>query len=283
MSKDLTLLETWKEARRRLEVVGVDTPVLDARMLVEMGAGVERIEILTDPYRAIPAEAWEQIEALLKRREAREPMSHIVGKRAFWKHDFVTTPSVLTPRPETEALVRLAVDVTTPDQELDVLDLGVGSGAILLSVLHEREGARGLGLDHSIEAIAVAQANAEQLGLIGRTRFHHGQWEAADGAYDLVLSNPPYIRSNDIPLLEPEVFRYEPHLALDGGVDGLDAYRRITAILPSLLKPGGVYALELGFGQAEAVWALLDDAGLPPSEVIKDLQEIPRVVWGRGG
>lgn len=281
MSADRTLLGVWKNTRERLKQAGVDTPVLDARMLVEFAAGVARIEILTDPYRVLSENDIGALEELVLRREALEPMSHIVGRRAFWKHDFITSPAVLTPRPETEAIVHLVLEQTDAAHAFDMLDLGVGAGAILLSVLGDRPNARGVGVDISLGAITVAQANMEAMGLGGRVRFEHGEWEVAQGQFDVVVSNPPYVRSAEIALLDPEVSRYEPHAALDGGIDGLDAYRRIARVLPMVLKPGGLFVLELGFGQAEAVWAIMDDAGLQPIEARRDLQDIPRVLWGR--
>jgi release factor glutamine methyltransferase len=277
-----TLVALWTDVRRRLEASGVDTPVLDARLLLEAGAGVARLDIITDPRRPVTDEQIAAVDALVKRREAREPIGHIIGRKHFWTLELFVSPAVLIPRPETELLVELALKVLRPDWPVRVLDLGVGSGAILLALLSERDNATGVGVDISDGALTVAQANADALGVADRLTLKHGAWDVAlDGQFDLVLSNPPYIATHDIDTLAPEVARFEPRLALDGGADGLDAYRAIVARLPSLLKPGGAFGFEVGKGQAEAVNALAEAAGLSTEPPRRDLAGIPRVVWGR--
>jgi release factor glutamine methyltransferase len=277
-----TLVSLWTDVRRRLEAAGIDTPVFDARLLLEAGAGVSRLDIVTDPRRPLTDEQVAAVDNLVQRREAREPVGHIVGHKHFWTLELFVNPAVLIPRPETELLVEVALQSLAPDAPARVLDLGTGSGAILLAVLAERKSATGVGVDVSDGAIAVAQANADALGLFDRVELKHGGWDAALGeTFDLVLSNPPYIPTNDIDGLAPEVARFEPRLALDGGEDGLDAYRAICSRLPRLLKPGGVFALEVGQGQAEAVIVLAEAAGLSTEPPRRDLAGIPRVVWGR--
>lgn len=277
-----TLVALWTDARKRLEAAGIETPVFDARLLLEAGAGVSRLDIVTDPRRPVTGEQVAAVDELVRRREAREPVGHIIGRRHFWTLDLFVSPAVLIPRPETELLVETALQNIAPDASARVLDLGVGSGAILLAVLAERARATGVGVDVSDGALAVAQANADALGVVDRVQLKHGGWEiAVAGQFDLVLSNPPYIPTNDIDTLAPEVARFEPRLALDGGPDGLDAYRAIAARLPHLLRPGGVFALEVGKGQAEAVTALAESAGLSVEPPRRDLAGIPRVVWGR--
>jgi release factor glutamine methyltransferase len=277
-----TLVSLWTDVRRRLETAGVETPVFDARLLLEAGAAVSRLDIVTDPRRLVTDEQVAAVDALVKRREAREPVGHIIGRRHFWTLDLFVSPAVLIPRPETELLVETALQNIAPDAPARVLDLGVGSGAILLAVLAERQSATGVGVDISDGALAVAQANANAVGVIDRLELKHGDWDVVlDGLFDLVLSNPPYIPTNDIDMLAPEVARFEPRLALDGGADGLGAYRAITARLSDLLRPGGVFAFEVGMGQAEAVIALAEAAGLSTEPARRDLAGIPRVVWGR--
>ncbi|MEJ0060995.1 MAG: peptide chain release factor N(5)-glutamine methyltransferase [Terricaulis sp.] len=277
-----TLVSAWAASRDRLRAAGVESPVFDARLLVEAGAGVTRLDIVTDPQRVLSAEQLAGIEALTLRREAREPISHIVGRKAFWTIDLAVTPDVLTPRPETETLVEVALELSDFAAPSRVLDLGVGTGAILFAVLGARPLAQGVAVDVSAKALEVAKANAAELGLSERIAFINTDWgDGLEGGFDLVVSNPPYIRTSEIDLLEPEVARYEPRLALDGGDDGLDAYRRIIHVLPHLLKPDGAFAFEVGEGQAEAVWALADQAGLTPLGVRKDLAGKSRVVWGR--
>jgi release factor glutamine methyltransferase len=277
-----TLLTAWQGARKRLTEAGVESPALDARMLLEMATGVSRVDILTDPYRALTESAREQLNALIARREAREPVSQIVGYRDFRLHRFAVTRDVLTPRPETELLVDVALEMLPKEAPRRVVDFGVGSGAILLSVLAERPLAEGVGVDVSAAALAVARTNAQALQLAGRADLREGEWDAGlEEQFDLALSNPPYIKTGALQLLEPEVARHEPVLALDGGRDGLDGYRAVLPAIVRRLKPGGVFAVELGQGQAEAVWALADECGLRPEAVREDLASIPRVLSGR--
>ncbi len=275
-----TLVSLWTALRMRLEAAGVDSPATDARMLIEAGAGVSRLDIVTDPYRELSTVQLAAVEVLATRRAAREPIAYILGRKAFWNVELAVDPSVLIPRPETELLVETALELLPSDAPARVLDLGVGSGAILLSVLAERGLATGVGVDKSAEALAVAVANAASLGLDGRAQFSKADW-AAGGRFDLGLSNPPYIRSADIVGLAPEL-RYEPRLALDGGEDGLDAYRAILNALPGLLAPLGAYAFEVGEGQADAVAAMAAAQGLTAMPHRRDLQGIARVVAGRG-
>ncbi len=277
-----TLVSLWTDVRRRLEAAGIDTPVFDARLLLEAGAGVSRLDIVTDPRRAISPEQVAAVDALTRRREAREPVAHIIGRRHFWTLDLEVSRDVLIPRPETELLVEEALKALDPNQPADVLDLGTGSGAILLAVLHERQLARGVGVDVSEAALAIAVSNAKALNLADRSDFRQGSWaEAITESFDLVLSNPPYIATAEIAGLALEVARFEPHLALDGGADGLDAYRAIIDALPRLLKPGGVFAFEVGHTQAEAVSALAEAKGFTVEPARRDLAGIPRVVQGR--
>jgi release factor glutamine methyltransferase len=222
------------------------------------------------------------LETLIERRARREPVSHILGVKGFWKVLLRVTPDVLTPRPETETIL----DVVLPDlpagRRVSVLDLGVGSGAILLAILAERSNAVGLGVDVSEEALAVARENAANLGLAGRAALLRGDWTSglASASFDLVVSNPPYIPSADIAGLAPEVRDHEPRLALDGGLDGLDAYRQLAPEILRVLKPGGRFAVEIGFDQGPAVMALFAGAGAEGVRLVRDLADRDRVVTG---
>lgn len=277
-----TLVSLWTDVRKRLEAAGVDTPVLDARLLLEAGAGVSRLDIITDPRRGVTATQIAAVEALARRREQREPVSHIIGLKHFWTLELGVTPAVLTPRPETEFVVEAALQALPINRPARVLDLGVGSGAILFAILKERPLASGLGVDVSPDALDIARANADALGLSERIEWRAGDWaEGIEETFDIVVSNPPYIATAEIETLAPEVARYEPRVALDGGADGLDAYRIITASLPRLLKTGGSFALEVGWDQAGAVEALVTaQAGLAALAPRRDLAGIPRVVVG---
>jgi release factor glutamine methyltransferase len=279
----VTLVQAWTQARRRLEEAGIDAPVIDARLLLEAATGASRTDIVTDPYRPLsPAEA-EALEAYLKRRASREPVSHILGKKGFWTVELKVTRDVLTPRPDTETLVNAVLKSLPADQPMRILDLGAGSGAILLALLAERPFWSGVGVDVSEPALEVARENGALLKLDDRAVFVHGLWAEGqpDQAFDAVVSNPPYIPTADIDDLDPEVSVHEPRLALDGGIDGLDAYRVLAPQVMRVLKPGGVFALEIGHDQGHAVEALMNQAKAGFCRVVSDLGQRDRVVIGR--
>jgi release factor glutamine methyltransferase len=277
-----TLVSTWTDLRARLAAAGVETPAFDARLLLEAAEGVSRIDILTDPRREVSPAGLERLEALAVRRAAREPLAYILGKQHFWSFVMAVSPAVLTPRPDTETLVRVALELLPPGQGRRILDLGVGSGAVLLAILSERAGDTGLGIDASASALTLAAANAAALGMDMRAAFALGDWgKQLEGTFDLIVSNPPYIEAGAIETLMPEVARYEPRIALDGGGDGLDAYRALAPDVARLLAPGGGFAFEIGQGQGEAVAALAQAAGLKVLGQRADLAGIARVVYGR--
>lgn len=278
----LNLVQAWTRARRELEAAGVAGPVIDARLLVEAAADATRVDIVSDPYRALTPEQEARLEDYLNRRVRREPVSHILGRKGFWKIMLNVTPDVLTPRPDTETVVEYVLRDFPEQAPWTVLDLGVGSGAILLSILAERPAAKGLGVDVSEEALAVARENAANLGLAGRTALLRGDWTfgLGDATFDLVVSNPPYIANHVIDELEPEVRDHEPRLALEGGPDGLDAYRTLAPEILRVLKAGGRFAVEIGYDQKDAVEALFRDAGAFNVATIRDLGDRDRVVTG---
>ena len=224
-----------------------------------------------------------QLEDYLARRERREPVSHILGRKGFWKIMLQVTPDVLTPRPDTECVVDAALKAIPEFERFSMLDLGVGSGAIILAILAERPNAKGLGIDVSEEALAVARDNAAHLGLGGRVALLRGDWTAglSDESFDLVTANPPYIATDVIETLEPEVRVHEPRLALDGGPDGLDAYRRLAPEILRVLKPGGLFFVEIGHDQKQAVEALFRAAGAVDVSTQQDLSALDRVVMGK--
>jgi release factor glutamine methyltransferase len=278
----LTLLQAWQTAKGRLEAVGLTGPVIDARLLVEAAAGATRADIVADPHRALTPEQEATFEDYVSRRTQREPVSHILGRKGFWKIMLSVNPHVLTPRPDTEVIVDMALKSFPEQMAFQMLDLGVGSGAILLSILAERPAAKGLGIDVSEEALAVARENAANLGLAGQVALLRGDWTAGLGeaSFDLVVSNPPYIASDVIQELEPEVRDHEPRLALDGGPDGLDAYRILAPEILRVLKPGGMFAVEIGYDQKAAVEALFKAAGATGVRTELDLANRDRVVTG---
>lgn len=275
-----TLLTAWKGAQARLKAAGIDSPSIDARLLLEAATGAGRVDILTDPYRVLDADKIAALDVLIDRRVKREPVSRILGKKGFWKIMLNVTPDVLSPRPDTETLLDVIVRAFPPHRAFDMIDLGTGSGAILLAALMERAGARGVGTDISTEAIAVARENAANLDLDGRCTFIRTDWAAgfADDSFDLVVSNPPYIPTGDIPGLDPEVREHDPHLALDGGPDGLQPYRDLAPEIARILRPEGVFAVEIGWDQGAQVKALFEAAGFTGVKVVKDLGDRDRVV-----
>jgi release factor glutamine methyltransferase len=277
-----TLLQAWQGAKQRLERAGLAGPVIDARLLVEAAADCTRADIGTDPYRELSAEQEKTLADYLARREHREPVAHILGRKGFWKIMLRVNRDVLTPRPDTESVVDEALKGFPEHAAWNVLDLGVGSGAILLAILAERPAAKGLGVDVSEDALAVARDNAAALGLAGRLALLRGDWTQglADESFDLVVANPPYIASEVIETLEPEVRQWEPRLALDGGPDGLDAYRALAPEILRVLKPGGRFAVEIGYDQKAAVEALFQAAGAADVRTIRDLADRDRVVAG---
>ncbi len=278
----LTLVKAWTAAKERLKDAGIDQPAIDARLMLEVAADVTRTEIVTDPYRMLTAEQWATLEEYLTRRARREPVSQIIGRKGFWKILLQVNKNVLTPRPETEVIVDEVLKAFPESMSFNMLDLGVGSGTILLAILAERPAAKGLGVDVSEEALAVARENAASLDLNNRTALLRGDWTTGlgDEGFDLVVSNPPYIASHIIETLEPEVRDHEPRLALDGGPDGLDAYRHLAPEILRVLKPGGMFAVEIGYDQSADVEALFRQAGASNVRTIKDLSTHDRVVTG---
>ena len=278
----LTLLQAWTGARDRLKAAGVDSPVIDARLLVEAAAEASRLDLITDPYRELSQAQADTLEDYLSRRERREPAARILGRKGFWKIMLKVGPEVLTPRPDTETILDVVLPAFGEDQRFQVLDLGVGSGAIVLAILAERPHATGLGVDVSDDALAVARDNAASLGLESRLALLHGDWTAglADASFDLVVANPPYIPTAVIETLDPEVRDHDPRLALDGGADGLDAYRLLAPEILRVLRSEGQFAVEIGFDQAEAVSALFEAAGADGVRTVKDLALRDRVIAG---
>ena len=280
MTDTPTLVSAWKAAQGELKAARIDSPAIDARLLLEAASGASRLEILTDPHRPLTPDQQTTLTGYLERRLRREPVSRILGRKGFWKIMLNVTPDVLSPRPDTETILDVAMLAFEPAQAFNVIDLGTGSGAILLAVLSERPGARGVGTDISSEALAVARENAANLDLDGRATFLRTEWAAGfgDTSFDLVVSNPPYIPSGDIPGLDPEVRDHDPLLALDGGPDGLQAYRDLAPEIARILKPGGIFAVEIGWDQGPQVKALFEAAGLADVKMVRDLGDRHRVV-----
>ncbi len=276
----MTPREALASGTARLAAAGVPGAAGDARRLLAHAAGLPLDRLLTDPPARLTDAECARFDAVLAAREARRPLSHITGQRLFWGRTFRVTPDVLDPRPETETLIEAALERPFGS----VLDLGTGSGCILVSLLADRPRSDGLGVDMSTDALAVASVNAVALGVGDRARFAASDWfGSVAGRFDLIVSNPPYIAAAEMAFLAPEVREWEPHLALTPGGDGLNAYRAITAGAGAHLAEGGRLILEVGAGQARDVGAILSAAGFKAMEIRRDLDVRDRVIVARHG
>ncbi len=280
----LTVAEARRVAADRLRDRGFDTPDLDARLLVGHALGLDHAALVAQAARQLTPVEADALDAALARRLAHEPVARILGEKEFWSLPLRITPDVLVPRPETETVVEAVLAFAERGRPARIADLGVGSGAILLALLSELPAAFGIGTDRDPHALAVARDNAQRLGLGTRAGFVACDFGTAlAGPCDVVVSNPPYIPTGEIAELAPDVRDYDPRAALDGGLDGLAAYRAIAADAPRLLAPGGWLAVEIGIGQAEAVAALFARHGLRVEDAPqRDLAGHPRVVMARG-
>lgn len=275
-----------REAANRLAGAGVDTARLDAELLMARALGLAREETFLSPDRQLSAREMAAFEALVSRRAAREPVARIIGTKEFWSLQFALSPETLVPRPDSETLVAAVLQEIgeAVNGPLRILDLGTGSGCLLLALLSEMPGATGIGADCDPEAVVVARQNARRLGLQERAEFREGDWFGALEAgarsprFDVIISNPPYIETGEIARLAPEVASFEPRAALDGGADGLEAYRRIAASAYEYLAPDGRIFLELGAGQEKAVSKILEHHGLGVHGQYKDLAAVLRVI-----
>lgn len=278
-----SVAEAARLMAQAFRMAGVEEAEVDARALLGHALRLDRAQLNAQPERILEAREIDAVSALAARRLKREPVARILGRKEFWDQMLEVGPAVLVPRPETETVVEEALDAVTRDgtkmEKLRILDIGTGSGALLLALLGELPNAVGLGTDVSEAALAVARGNAERNGLAARCTFVVCDIaKSVAGPFDLIVSNPPYIPHGDIATLAPEVRDYEPAQALDGGNDGLDAYRAIAAEAPRLLRPGRRLIVELGAGQEPAVRALFTKAGLSVGAARKDLAAIPRAL-----
>ena len=275
---EITVGAALEAAIARLSAVGVDNPRMDARLLLCHSACLELANIIVDPNVVLADECFWKFEMLVKRREKREPVSHLIGEREFWSLPFIVTADVLDPRPASETLIEAALDhVRDRSEPVSVLDLGTGSGCLLIAVLSELPGARGVGVDTSEAALVIARQNAEKNLMDDCTTFVSSSWgRSVSGSFDLILSNPPYISESERDDLEPEVAMYEPASALFAGKDGLSAYREVAPDILRLLNPDGVAAIECGRDQMTTVIEIFDDAGLRHVETRCDLDGIER-------
>jgi release factor glutamine methyltransferase len=261
----------------------IESPEVDARLIVGHALGLDHAALTAQSRRVLVAAEAEAIAALAARRCAHEPVARILGRKEFWGLSLKLNADTLVPRPETETVVEAALAAIKEEDRksrvLRIADLGTGTGALLLALLTELPGAYGIGTDISTAALACARDNAAAIGLGARASFVACDYAAAlAGPIDLLVANPPYVARSDIATLSPEVRDFDPRRALDGGPDGLDGYRAISADARRLLAPGGALVLELGFGQREAVTSLLFAARLAAAATRQDLAGVPRAL-----
>ena len=271
--------EALASLQKTFQISGIESPAREARISLCAASGVSPVALIVDPREPLGSAAW-KVQDVGARRAAGEPLSRIVGKREFWGLSLAITPHVLDPRPETETIVEAALSILSDRHEdpLRILDLGVGSGALLCALLTEFGLARGIGVDISTDAADVARGNLRACGLSLRAEIRLGDWtRGIEGRFDLIVSNPPYIPTVDLPRLPREVRNFDPWLALDGGIDGLAAYRRILPESRCLLAPGGWLLVELGAGQAAKVTAVASQCGFTDIRTYQDLAGANRV------
>jgi release factor glutamine methyltransferase len=271
------------ELTKRLANAGIESARAEAWLLLAAATGLPRGSLMAGALERLSAAQEARLEAMVRRREAREPMAYILGEKEFWSLPFAVGPAVLIPRPESEGVVEAALALATDRAApLRVLDLGTGSGCLLLALLSELPEATGLGTDLSPDALALARRNARRLGLAARARFERRSWGSglAD-AFDLIVSNPPYVGTDNLASLAPEVRAFEPELALTAGPDGLAAYRALAPDCARLLAPGGSVVLEIGQGQGAAVAAILAAHGFAVTDRRADLADIERCLVAR--
>jgi release factor glutamine methyltransferase len=273
------------EAARALAAAGVEAPEWDAERLLRHVLGWDRARLLAHPAHVVPEPEAERFGALVRRRASREPLQYILGTQAFWKHDFLVTPAVLIPRPETELLVETSLDLLKDVERPLIVDVGTGSGCIALSLAFERPDAEVHATDISEPALAVARENARRLGLDGRVTFHEGQLlePVAGLEVHLVVSNPPYVDPAERDSLASEVRQHEPALALFPPGDALAVYRRLVPAAAAALRPGGALVVEISPTIPGAVVEVLRAAGFAEPAVHTDLAGRPRVVRARLG
>ncbi len=275
MKSSLTVQACVADAKQRLNAAGIADPTTDARLLIGEVIGFSLTDFVLNGARPLQADEMHRIDALIARRESGEPVHRILGHREFYGLDFLLSQGTLEPRPDTEVLVNAALPyVRAAVQRKDaarILDMGIGTGAICLSLLHAVPEATGVGSDISQDAIATARGNAERLGLAERFETIESDWfEHISGRFDIILSNPPYIRTDVIDTLDREVREFDPFIALDGGVDGLLPYRVIAEKAVDFLESGGVVGVEIGYDQMADVTAIFASKGYECANRVKD-------------
>ncbi|MDM7923657.1 MAG: peptide chain release factor N(5)-glutamine methyltransferase [Pyrinomonadaceae bacterium] len=279
----MNIAEALREAEQRLTAAAVIDSRRESASLLAFATGRDRTFLIAHPEYDLTKDEESAFGSVVKRRETREPFQYITGRQEFFGLEFAVTPDVLIPRPETELVVEAAIRILEPQQPARICEVGVGSGCIVVSILHSLKDVTGVGLDISPAAIEVARKNAETHGVAARIELRESDVFAAlgDERFAMIVSNPPYVPSGDMLTLQSEVGLFEPHVALTDGADGLSIVRRIVAEAPRYLIAGGWLLLEIGFGQHEKVRALFSDAIWADVAFLPDLQGIPRTAVAR--
>lgn len=277
-----TIFEILKTAVKKLESAEIENPRLDSEILLAYVLNCRRLKLYTDSEKILTDEEISRFENLIERRAEKNPVAYLIGTKEFMGFNFVVTPDVLIPRPDTEILTQCAIDFFQNNGGKNFLDIGTGSGAICISILKFCKNISACAVDISKKSLEVAEFNAGKFGVDDRVNFFCGNlFEPVEGKiFDAVISNPPYIPTNDLENLQDEVKR-EPKTALDGGADGLDFYRKIIHDAPKFLSDGGLLAFEIGINQAEEVKKIFEENNFCNIEILKDLAGIERVIFAR--
>lgn len=276
------MADIFEQTMQKLAEFHIESPRLEARILLAHVLNCQTSDIICNA--TLNSKQQNELKSLIQRRIAHEPLDKIIGKREFYKSTFMTSNNVLSPRPDTEILVEEGLKIIPVDKNINILDLGTGSGCIIESILQERPKAVGVAVDISSAALQTAKQNAANLKLINRLKFVQADWFEEDFAaqfaaeFDIIVTNPPYIPTADIAALAPEVKNHDPLLALDGGADGFASYRRIAEFTPILLKKRGYILLEAGINQAEEIANIFTAQGLKLKSIVRDLAGIKRCV-----
>lgn len=276
------MADIFEQTIQKLAEFHIESPRLEARVLLAHVLHCQTSDIICNI--TLNSKQKNELNSLIQRRIAHEPLDKIIGKREFYKSTFMTSNNVLSPRPDTEILVEEALKIIPVDKNINILDLGTGSGCIIESILQERPKAIGVAVDISSAALQTAKQNAANLKLINRLQFVQADWFEQNFAaqlaaeFDIIVTNPPYIPTNDIAALAPEVKNYDPLLALDGGADGFASYRRIAEVTPRLLAKGGYIFIESGYNQAKEIARIFTAQGLQLKNIVRDLAGIKRCV-----
>ena len=267
----MNIEEILNEGKNILQKSKVTNPQLDSEILLSSSIKRDKKYIILNPKEILSPEQSEKFKSLIERRKKKEPIAYIINKKSFWKDEFFVNKDVLIPRPDTELIIEQVLKISSKEQQLQILDIGTGSGCILLSILKERQNFYGTGMDISKKSINVSKFNAKQLNITNRIKFFHSSVDNFKiGKYDIVVSNPPYIKLLNLKYLEKDVVNFEPKLALSGGLDGFSKIRKVINKTRALIKKNGKFILEIGFNQKNKAKKILEKEGFYVNKTIKD-------------